>query len=201
MNISQANARLFLLFLLISQAACIGGTTPPSQFYLLEPVPADNTGELAGAITKPTYSLVPIRIPHYLDRAQIVTASGKNTYQLNELHRWAEGLDDNMTRVLMQNLTVMVPADVVVSNTRRARGAERRIAVTILEFHVDPEGQAVLSAQWQVSEGGETLLSRQNDYRLPASDEDVQAQVQALNQCLNQLSQDIASALKNLKVG
>jgi len=200
MNTPKAIARLFLLFFLISQTACIG-TTPRSQFYLLEPVSADNTGEITSAINKPTYSLMPIRIPHYLDRAQIVTATSKNTYQLDEFHRWAEGLNDNMTRVMLQNLTVMVPADVVVGNTRRAKGAEHRITVTILEFHVDSQGQAVLSAHWQVSKGDETLLSQQNDYRLPVSNDDVQAQVQALNQCLNQFSRDIASALKNLKAG
>lgn len=193
MSMSQPIQRLFLCALLFLQAACIG-TTPPSQFFLLEPVAPDSHSAAVGTTNQPAISLAPIRIPRYLDRAQIVTASGPNTYQLDEWHRWAESLDDNMTRVLLQNLSVMVPADVVVQ--RHDRGSEMRLAVTILEFHIDPEGQAVLSAQWQLSKGNETVLRQQNNYKLPAPKDDVPAQVQVLNQCLNQLSRDISSAVK-----
>ncbi|MGY6277212.1 PqiC family protein [Methylomonas sp. MgM2] len=197
MSTSQTVARLFLFVLLISQSACIG-TTPPSQFYLLEPAPVGINQAAVAAPNKPAISLAPIRIPRYLDRAQIVTATGKNTYRLDELHRWAEGLDDNMTRVVLQNLSDMVPADVVVS--RHERGSKMRLVVTILEFHIDSAEQAVLSAQWQISKGDETLLSRQQTYKLPADKDDVPAEVEALNQCLNQLSRDIATALKVLSV-
>lgn len=193
MSMSQPIKSLLLWASLFLQVACIG-TTPPSQFYLLEPLSPSAIEQIAGDSSKLTLALAPIRIPRYLDRAQIVRATGKNTYQLEELHRWAENLDDNMTRVVLQNLSVMLPADVVVQ--RHEHGSERRLAVTILEFHIDPEDQAVLSVQWQLSKGNETVLRQQNNYKLPAPKDDVPAQVQVLNQCLNQLSRDIATALK-----
>lgn len=197
MSTSQPITRLFLAIFLLLQAACIG-TTPPSRFYLLEPISLDNINEMAGS--RLSVSLAPVRIPHYLDRVQIVTATGKNSYQLNELHRWAESLDDNITRVMLQNLTSLVPADVVISRTHRSKQAQVSLAVTILEFHIDSEDHAVLVAQWQVNRGDEIVVNEQNNYRLPVSNDDVHSQVQVLNECLNQFSRDIALALKSLKV-
>jgi uncharacterized lipoprotein YmbA len=179
---------------LLLQVACLG-TTPPSQFYLLEPL-AKTDATLANA-AKITLALSPVRIPHYLERPQIVTAAGKNTYQLDELHRWAESPDDNMTRVMLQDLTALVPADVVMSTTSRAKQAEFHLSVTVLEFHVDPQDLAGLSAQWQVSKGKDVVLSQKTAYQVPAGN-GVQLKIEALNQCLNLLNRDIATALTHL---
>ena len=182
-----------LIGLTLLLVGCVG-TTPPAQFYLLEPLTVAET--VGGSVAdKPTLALAPVRIPHYLERAQLVTASGKNTYQLDEMNRWAESLDDNITRVMLQELTSLVPADVVLASSQRAKQAKLRLLVTILEFHIDPQGQAKLSAQWQVSRGEEVIVSRQSAFQIPANSHDAQIKVQALNQCLNQLNREMAAAL------
>lgn len=194
MHYSQCAMRHALLLSMLLQVACVG-TTPPSQFYLLEPLTETNV--LTSATTaKLTLSVAPVRIPHYLERAQMVTAVGKNTYQLDELHRWAEGLDDNMTRVMLQDLSLLLSADVVSTNSYRAKQAQLRLAVTVLEFHIDPQAQAALTAQWQVSRADKVVLSQKSQYSVSASGDDMQVKVQALNQCLNLLDDDIATAIK-----
>jgi uncharacterized lipoprotein YmbA len=179
--------------LVLVLTACVG-TSPPAQFYLLEPL---TVAESIGSVVsdKPTLALAPVRIPHYLERAQLVTASGKNTYRLDELNRWAESLEDNITRVMLQELTSLVPADVVLTGSQRAKQAKLRLVVTILEFHIDPQGQAKLAAQWQVSRGEEVIVSKQSAFQIPASSHDAQVKVQGLNQCLNRLNQEMAAAL------
>jgi uncharacterized lipoprotein YmbA len=144
-------------------------------------------------------ALAPVKISHYLDRAQIVSAAGKNTYQLDELHRWAERLDENMTRVMLQNLTQALASDVVLTTSKRAQQSELRLAVNVLEFHVDAQQQAKLVAQWQVSRDNAVVFSQQTTHQMPVASEDIALRVQALNQCFNQLSQDIAGALERLK--
>ena len=182
-----------LIGLALLLVSCVG-STPPAQFYLLEPLTvAQSVG--GSATDKPTLALAPVRIPHYLERAQLVTASGKNTYQLDELNRWAESLDDNITRVMLQELTSLVPADVVLASSQRAKQAKLRLVVTILEFHIDPQGQAKLSAQWQVSRGEDVIVSRQSVFQVLANNHDAQLKVQALNQCLHQLNKEMAAAL------
>ena len=198
----SSNRRLsvaLLPALLLSLTACIGGKTPPSDFYLLEPIRGAATARPAPTADKPVIALAPVRIPQYVDRPQIVTATGTNAYQLSELHRWAERLDDNMTRVLTQNLGLLVPADVVPANTSNlAKQAAFRVTVDILEFHINPQGRAELMAQWWVAHGEDIVVRRQSAYREPASTTDYRMMAGALNQCLNRFSRDIADALRSL---
>lgn len=179
-------------------AGCIGGKTPPAQFYLLEPI-GENRNQSADTAAKPLIALRPIKIPRYVDRPQIVTATGKNAYRLSELNRWAESLDDNISRVLGQNLSRLASVDTVLVNTsNRAKQAQLRVAVNILEFHVNPQGQAGLTAQWQITKGEETFLSRQAAYQVPASTTDYPVMVTALNECLNRMSRELAVSLRQI---
>lgn len=184
--------------LLLSLTGCIGGSTPPSQFYLLEPMNESETST-SGVSEKSDIALGPVRIPRYVDRPQIVTASGKNAYQLSELNRWAESLDGNISRVLAQNLSLLTSADVVlVNSSNRATQAQLRISVNILEFHVNPQGQAGLTAQWQIARGDEMQLNRQVSYHSPASKTDYSVMVAALNDCLNRMSRELAASIHQI---
>jgi uncharacterized lipoprotein YmbA len=187
-----------LAALLLALAGCIGGTTPPSNFYLLEPIKTLQGGRPAEP-SRRSIALAPVRIPQYLDRPQMVTATAPNAFALSELNRWAERLDDGIARVLALNLSLLVPTDQVSLNASGRNPPDTlRVAVTILEFHVDPQGQAGLTAQWTVSRGGDTLMVRQSIYREPASATDYRVMAGALNECLNRLSRDMAEALRPL---
>jgi uncharacterized lipoprotein YmbA len=175
---------------------CIGGATPPSQFYLLEPLRDSESGTSAVS-GKPVVALGPVKIPRYVDRPQIVTATGRNAYRLSELNRWAEALDDNIGRVLAQNLSRLASVDTVPANgSSHARQAQLRVSVAILEFHVNPEGQAGLTAQWRIARGEEGIQVRQVSYRAPASISDYQVMVTALNDCLNRMSRELAASVR-----
>jgi uncharacterized lipoprotein YmbA len=190
-----------LSVLLLSLAACIGGATSPSQFYMLEPITGIELKRSVGAAQKPVIILKSVRIPYYVDRPQIVTATAKNAYHLSELNRWAEALDHNISRVLAQNLTLLVPAEVLFSkNSNTVERTSFRLSINILEFHADPQGQAGLTAQWQITRDDGTVLNRQVSYREPASITDYAVMVKALNECLNRLSHDLADELQRLAV-
>lgn len=195
----QANRLIYfslLSFLLVPLTGCIGGSTPPAQFYLLEPI-SESASSASGISTKPMIALGPVRIPHYIDRPQIVTASGKNAYQLSEFNRWAESLDDNISRVLAQNLLRLAPVDVVLANaSNRTRQAQLRVSVNILEFHVNPQGEAGLNVHWEILRGEDRVLNRQVSYRSPASTTDYPVMVAALNDCLNRMSRELAASLR-----
>jgi uncharacterized lipoprotein YmbA len=196
MHVSRFIYYLALSCCFLSLTGCIGGSTPPAQFYLLEPLGADG-GTPATEGIKPVVSLGPVRIPRYVDRPQIVTASGRNAYRLSEMNQWAESLDDNISRVLAQNLSRLASVDTVLSNSsNRARQAQLRVAVNILEFHVNPAGQAGLTAQWQILRGGDAAVTRLASYRAPASTTDYRAMVMGLNECLNQMSRELAGGVR-----
>jgi uncharacterized lipoprotein YmbA len=174
-------------------------STPPSQFYLLEPVTHSELNSAALTEKMPVV-LATVRIPKYADRPQIVSATAKNAYQISEFNRWAENLDENITRVLAQNLSRLAPVDVFLSNSNLAKQAKVRLSVTLLEFYVNPQGQAEVVAQWHLAQGDERLLSRQMTYTAPASTIDYQRMVEALNDCLNRMSGDIAASLNTAAI-
>jgi len=179
----------------LTLAGCVGGRTPPSRFYLLEPML--EASPLPAEAKKITLVLAPVRMPRYLDRAQIVTANGDNSYSLSEYERWAEGLEHNIFRVLQQDLTYLVPADVVSSPVVGLPAL--KLAVTILQFHVDAQGQARLEAQWQISRDDRTLNLQQGSYRESVASSDYRHIVAALNACLNRLARDVAKDLQGNK--
>jgi uncharacterized lipoprotein YmbA len=188
---------LFAILAALPLAGCIGGTTPPSQFYMLEPIKAAEIP--AGPAEKRVIALAPVRIPQYVDRPQIVTATGRNAYALSELNRWAERLDDNIARVLAQNLSLLVPADLVLLNaTGRAKQAKLRVSVNLLEFHIDPQAVARMSAQWNIARSEDTVLARAFSCQEPATAGDYRSMAGALNVCLDRLSRDLADALRPL---
>lgn len=188
-----------LLSLLVVLTGCLG-SSPPSEFYLLEPAgPSARAG--IGETGGPTVAIDPVRIARYLDRPQIVTAQGKNAYKLDDFHRWAERLDENIARVLAQNLTTMIPADRVLIGAGardRTQKIDYRVGLNVLEFHVLPDGQAVLTAQWNIRSGSETLIARNSSFRAMGSTSDYSRMVAALNECLDALSRAIAADVRGL---
>ncbi|QFY45072.1 membrane integrity-associated transporter subunit PqiC [Candidatus Methylospira mobilis] len=182
----------FLLLL----AGCFG-KSPAPDFYLLEPLAETGATPRTQQARRPVIALSPVSLPKYVDRTQIVQATARNSYQLNETQRWAEPLSDNIDRVLAENLARLVPADVVSPNSSSlARQAEIRIQITIVEFHVTPEQSALLRAQWSIRDGDKIAESRQSEYRIPASSSDYRLMVNALNGCIDRLSRDVADAAR-----
>ena len=97
--------------------APLGGETPPSRFYLLEPLEAP-----PARADGPQLGIGPIRLAAYLDRPQIVSRRGDHTLELAEFDRWAEPLDESITRVLMEDLGALLETDRVQRHPLRDVG-------------------------------------------------------------------------------
>jgi uncharacterized protein len=97
-----------LLASLLGLGAC---TSTPARFYILNTLPAAETRPATAAEQGPVIGVGPITVPKYLDRPQIVSRAGRHQVTLGEFDRWAEPLPDNMTRVLAENLALLIPTD------------------------------------------------------------------------------------------
>src|ERR671924_270261 len=103
----------------------------PSRFYLLSAGPNTDTAspETSGQ-QGPTIGVGPVTLPRYVDRPQIVTRTGPYEIKLAEFDRWAEALDANFTRVLADNLSLLLPtARVVMSPWPRATPLDYQVTV------------------------------------------------------------------------
>ena len=197
-------ASLVSWFSVISLAALLSGcfrSGVQDQFYMLQPV--KEVGSSLGTGGKGLLvGLGPIKVPAYLDRPQIVTASSAQEYRLAENQRWAERLDDNIARVSQENLSVLVPTDRIVMHPwARDIRPDVQIALQIQELHVDPEGNARMVALWSMRALKGDSLNRRFSCVIPAPAGDYAKIVAAEGECLARLNRDMAQTIRQTSVG
>ena len=183
--------------LLLGLEAC---TSTPSRFYILSSLSASETIPAMSAEQGPVIGVGPITLPKYLDRPQIVTRAGSNQLVLAEFDRWAEPLQDNVARVLAENLARLIPTDQVLLHAwPRSATLDYQVTVEVLHFEGWLGGESRLLALWSILDGAElTLWSQRAALNAPVSGREYEAMVVAMNQLLEWLSRDLASAIQRL---
>jgi uncharacterized protein len=182
---------------LLGLGAC---ASTPSRFYILNTLPASETVPATVAERGPVIGVGPITLPKYLDRPQIVTRASRNQLTLGEFDRWAEPLQDNISRVLAENLARLIPTDqVLLQAWPRSASLDYQVTVEVLQFDGWLGGQNTLLARWSILDQAEReLLSRKVQLNAPTGGSDYNAMVVALNQMIETLSRDIATAIQRL---
>jgi uncharacterized protein len=183
---------------LLGLGAC---TNTPSRFYMLNPLaPPDGMSPAAQAERGPVIGLGPITLPRYLDQPQIVSRASRHQLVLGELDRWAEPLQENFSRVLAENLSLLIPTDhLFLHEWPRSVTLDYQVKVDVRHFDGWLGGESVLIARWSLLDRAEReLVSRKVHLNAPAGGRDYEAMVVAMNQMLEALSRDIATAIQRL---
>ncbi|MHC4852686.1 MAG: PqiC family protein [Planctomycetota bacterium] len=180
-------------------AAC---RSEPANFYLLTPVHHPSNGSDTQTAAGPWVGIGPITLPQYLDRPQIVIRAAAGAVTLGEFDQWAESLQDGLSRVIGENLAVLLPTDrVTIFPWRRATAIDYQIVVQVIEFDAESDGAAVLAARWAVmGPGGNVeLLRRQTRLVEPANSRSYADIVAAMSRAVGSLSGEIVDAIKSLR--
>lgn len=176
--------------------------TKPARFYVLTPMPiAESAQPLNTTRHDTTIGIGPIELPDYVDRPQIVTQDGANTFQLAEFDRWAEPLEENFSRVLVENLSdLLAPQRIAVFPWKTAVPIDYRVEVEVTRFYSDATGKTTLRARWSIRghKGVAILASRQSRIRESASGQDYADTVAAMSETVAALSREIAATLKTV---
>jgi len=188
-------ATLLLLLVGCSQS-------PPTDFYTLSSLQLPPGGL---STPKTVVGVGPVTLPDYLDRPQIVTRASGNRVMLADFDSWVEPINSMFTRVLVQNLSVLLASDNVISlPQRRATPLDYQVEVDVSRFDADATGRAVLDARWRVfGQGGEQLVEEGRSTIVePAVDaSDYEAVVASMSKALAQMSSDIASVIETHRSG
>ena len=189
------------LTLLVLLAACGVGPSEPGRFYVLSTPPSLDA---VSAATNKNLSIGvgPVTLPPHLDRTQIVTQASQYQLDLNDFDHWAEPLKDGFTRVLAQNLSVLMGIDSVLQFPwRRPFSVHYQVSVEIIRFDTDATGRSVLAARWNVvtGDGDELLFSRSTTIRSQAEGTGFEPIVAAMSLNLAELSREIATAIYTFK--
>lgn len=188
-----------LAVLVLSGCAPILAPQPDlSRFYVLSSLEEPAAGRPLADLS---IALVPVQIPNYLQRPQIVTRVSSSRVELAETERWAEPLEVSLARTLARNLSHLLGTDLIFSPPSFQSAAPAyRLEVSLLRFEGNRGGDAELSSRWLIKSGrsGELLFVRSSVFT-EAGGEGTDGMVRALSQTLADLSREIATEIRRLE--
>jgi len=186
---------------LLAGGCSLGRQSPPTRLYVLTALPlADDSQRAAGA---PGVALAvgPVDLPEYVDRPQIVTGDSGNEIQRAALEQWAEPLEANFTRVLADNLSVLLNTErVAVFPWKGSVPIDYQVVVEVTQFLGTRNGSVSLVALWRVlgKDGREVLVSRQSRFTEATGSQEYGALASAMSRTVASLSREIATAIAAL---
>ncbi len=173
-----------------------------ARFYTLSPLITPDAPSKTVPVDRGIVVAVgPVTVPDYLNRPQILTRSGPSEHRLAEFERWAGSLDEDISRVLAENLSALLSQD-NVTVLRWGRGAypspaKYRVGVDVTRFEGTVGKSVILAARWFVSgeEDKKILSARESIVKEPVAGQDYDALVGAMSRALVTLSREIAAAI------
>jgi uncharacterized protein len=194
--------KLCLLFACVIAAGCV--SVDPSRFYALAPLP--RTGQRAQdtpGTNSVALAIGPIKFPGYLDRRGLVKRLSQNRFAVADNDLWAEPLEENFSRVLSQNLSILLQTDRVVSYPwERNQRPTYQVQVEVLRFEPNAEQVVELWARWIILDNAKKTVSVRESYLThPARDKSAEASVASMSEVVSDLSKEITAAIRALTVG
>ena len=196
---NRLGAPFVVVFLATLGAGCSLRDAPPRTYVLSAAGVPATTGPHAG----PVVGVGPVALPAYLDRRSIVIHEADGEVRLASRHLWAEPLKDGVTRVVAQNLTVMVPTDAaLVYPWRSPRVVTYRVTLEIFRFDGTLGGPVVLNGRWRLlDKDGNELVLRTVALDEQPVDSTYAALVASHSRLLAAVSRDIATAIRTYNAG
>lgn len=196
------NRRAACLSLLaaLALAACTA-QTQPSRFFVLSPLGADARMAGPDPATGPRMAVGPVKLPKHLERPQMVVHESANRIDVLEFDRWGEALDENMTRVLTENLSLLVPTDRITSYPwDRNIPIDYQVTVDIARLEVEENRRVVMVARWRIFDYRKRalLVSRKSVTSGTAPGQGSDGIAAAISKGLAAISRDIAGAVRGL---
>jgi uncharacterized lipoprotein YmbA len=183
--------------LALALLACACSTTQQPRYYTLEPLPAAD----AVPATRVSVLVEPVAVPAEVDRQQIVRTTQANEVAIEDLHRWASPLQDNVAAVLADDLSARLGTrDVATSPEIRAAWGYR-VNVEIREFRSRLGADARLGASWSVRRADGATQTGFSSVREAAAGSDFAALAAAHSRALWRLAGEISDAIRDLERG
>jgi len=137
----------FVLVPIVSLSAC-RSLTPPVSYYTLSLI----SGPAVNGKRAVTVGILPVELPGYIDRTQMVLRSGPNQLEISSLHRWADYPDTLVQQLVEDDLQVLMP-DARIVNLPWPAGLKPDIIVDLrfLELIGTADRKMLLSAVWDIA--------------------------------------------------
>lgn len=182
--------------LLAAGCTLLAPAADPSRFFVLTALSTSSAEGSALAL-----GVGPVRVATYLAVSEIQVRTSPTELSRSAVDRWAEPLEEGITRVLAQNLSAELGTrDVVLFPWYAEQSPSHQVQLSVRRFELEPDGSGVLEARYEVTalapRGGHVI--RDVELRQASTGTDVAASVAALSESLAELARRIAADIRSL---
>lgn len=189
--------RRFAGFFLVALVAGCGAHSSSVAYYSLDSLRQGSPASVTPT-PRPAIGIATVMLPDYLDRPQLVWRMDQNRMNVEEYHRWAGRLQDEISRVLLENLR-RLGASPRIDRAPWPQGFKPDMVVTLqlTTFEGFPDGMVRLAGSVTLADLRPSAQPVSWDVRLeePAAGRDPADFVAAQSRLLAALSRQIGDAL------
>jgi uncharacterized lipoprotein YmbA len=176
-------------------------SSPPIHKYVLTPSVKDNAETLSSKKnTEITIGIGSLEIAQYLLRPEMVSFKGNNELIVDQFNRWAEPLEKNFERVLIENLSRLIPTDrIYIFPSQEEEPNSFQVTIMVIEFGMRADSSVVLDTRWSVSNKfkRDFLMTKKSFYTDNAAGVSIEGTVTILSSLIGNFSRDIANEIRN----
>lgn len=187
-----------LLVLLAGCADALRGVNPTTRYYVLDAVSGEPTADSAAAQVGPVIGVSPIDLPEYLNQPGITIRGPANEVVRAEYDQWGGPLTSEVTRVVGENLSRMLPSDrVTIASSSRTIPFDFIVGIEVSAFERDQAGAVQLIARWAIFRDADQSVVTMRTSRITRTGvgTDYNAIVTAMSGALADLCREIASEI------
>jgi len=184
---------MILMLLAVSISACIqlGESVVPSQYFVFKSMP--NNSDIYSDKTL-SIAIELVDFPEYLNRPQVVQHQD-NIVSFTDTKRWATPLEDQVLSLITSNLELLLPEiSINVRPWQSNQHFDLNLQIAVKKLSGILGEQSDIDIRWKITDKqGKQFRGHFVDRR--SIDESYEGLVLALNRGLNELSEELASAL------
>jgi len=182
----------------------VGGCTllaprpDPSRFFVLSAISTASNSPRDATLS---VGVGPILVPDYLSRSALVIRTSPTEIRPLQIDLWAEPISLGVTRVVAQNLSVLLGTERIICFPAYAvTRADWQVQMELVRFELDTQNSATLTARWGIRDrrSGKIVVARETNITRPADGPQIPDGVAALSATLADLSGAIADELRQL---
>lgn len=147
--------------LLSGLASCV--SLPESRpikptYYHLEAMEGKPAGQDGDFLEGAWFYVRPVELAPYLDDSRLVARRQPNETEFFDQHRWSEGLDESLARVLGKNLSVIFGTLNYSAYPHRKRAShDFEIGLAVERFEWIEGDDVILAGTWRLFRGNEQI--------------------------------------------
>jgi uncharacterized lipoprotein YmbA len=198
MSLRRSMLFVLLVTLAVSTLVVSGCSTgPPTRLYVLTSLTRAESVPQATGARGMSLGVGPVELPQYVNRPQIVTGQHSSELHSAAAAQWAEPLQDGFTRVLAENLSLLLATDRIAIFPWKTFVPEYQVVVEVTHFLGKTGGEVSLVALWSIlgKNGRDALVSKKSSFHESTGSSEYEALAAAMSRTVAALSRDIAAAL------